>query len=502
MRRPGLWVANGQPQDAGRMLSWRPGAIACFYEYLAANHVFDYKAANPDIPVLVRFQHPHDWRQDLAGSARQLGEFVASKWTELQPLDPYVYFAYQMNMHYENGDPNPANQSLYTTPEFYQTYAQWVRLVADVIKNSAPEMRLVTPPFAFGFNEDGSPDEQGNPRKGWAGYDYLYETVRDYFDNILTFHAFWGYPTGGSVPDWLYDPEHASWYAFRWRRLLKLFETRYQLKAQLFIDEVASFGPNDPDFTDQLIYYAEHSLNDARILGLAYSLWADPTQHPRYRLNAWVERVPNLDQHLARLQAMPEVEIQTTPADMPQPGPDKTIRVLFEDGAVHVMPLEEYLRAVVPGEMPALWPMEALKVQAVGSRSYAQYAIERPRHAPYADICTTVHCQHYAPDKIHDRSDEAIRQTRNMILFYEGRTVETVFSARCGGRTQNNEDVWTQGRPLPYLRGVDCPDKGQKRGHGVGFCQYGARVFADQGRSYEEILKHYYQGIELGSRPA
>ena len=56
------------------------------------------------------------------------------------------------------------------------------------------------------------------------------------------------------------------------------------------------------------------------------------------------------------------------------------------------MLLEEYLRAVVPAEVPALWPAEAAKAQAVAARSYAQYAIEHPRH-PNADICTSpAHC--------------------------------------------------------------------------------------------------------------
>jgi hypothetical protein len=152
MRRPGLWVANGHPGDSAQMLSWRPGAVTCFYDYLADNDIFNYKAANPEIIVTVRFRHPRDWHQDPERSARQLGEEVAGKWAEIQSLDPYIYFANQMNMHYENGDPDPTNQHLYNTPEFYQTYAQWVRMTADVIKNRVPEMKLVTPPFAFGFN--------------------------------------------------------------------------------------------------------------------------------------------------------------------------------------------------------------------------------------------------------------------------------------------------------------------------------------------------------------
>lgn len=544
MRRPGLWVANGDPGNTSQMFSWRPGAITGFFDHLVVNDVFNYKAANADVPVIIRFQHPLDWQKDPNGSAQTLGQHVASKWSELQPLDPYVYFANQMNMHYENGDQNPANQHLYTTAAFYQKYADWVRITADVIKNVAPDMKLVTPPFAFGFNEDGSPGSNGNPIKGWAGYDFLHETVRNYFDNTLTFHAFWGYPASGSVPDWLYEPELSTWYAFRWQRVLKLFETRYNLNARVIIDKAASFGPADPDFTDQLIYYAEQCLSDARIIALTYFLWSDPTNHPLYRPNAWVEGIPNLAEHLNRLNNMPDIVIIGDPGeadfsgeltgilegrDMGAPAdilddatpttltkevvgeevagevaPDiqeRTIRVLFEDGTVQTMPLEEYLRGVVPGEMPALWPMEAIKTQAVAARSYAQYAIEHPRHHPNADICTTVHCQHYDSSRIDPNSDDAIQQTRGIVVLYEGKTVNTVYSARCGGHTQNNEDVWKKGRPVPYLRGVSCPDKGEKHGHGVGFCQHGARVFATQGRTYEEILKHYYQGITLGPAP-
>ncbi|MCP4623113.1 MAG: hypothetical protein GY850_06230, partial [bacterium] len=241
------------PGDPSKMLSWRPGAITCFYDYLGFNGIFPYKAANPDVPIIVRFQHPLNWRQDPDAFARWLGEQVASKWNDLKPLDPYVYFANEMNLHYENGDPNAAHQSLYTSPEFYQKYARWVRMTAEVIKNIVPEMKLITPPFAFGHHEDGAPDSNGSPTEGWAGYDYLYETVRDYFDNILSFHSYWGH-SGGSVDEWLYDPEISSWYAFRWRRVLKLFENRYNIKAKMIIDEAGNFGAAESDFTDQIIY--------------------------------------------------------------------------------------------------------------------------------------------------------------------------------------------------------------------------------------------------------
>ena len=185
----------------------------------------------------------------------------------------------------------------------------------------------------------------------------------------------------------------------------------------------------------------------------------------------------------------------------PAPG-SKThsIRVMFENGMVQVMDLEAYLRAVVPGEVPATWPEEAVKAQIIAARGYAQYAVEHPRHAPHADVCTTTHCQYYNASKIHPKTDELIRATRGIIALYQGKTVNSVFSARCGGHTNNNEDVW-HGTPVPYMRGVECPDKGEKHGHGIGLCQHGARVFASQGRTYEEIIKHYYWGAALGPIP-
>jgi hypothetical protein len=500
MRRPGLWVTNGHPGDPTEMLSWNPASVTCFYDYLAVNGIYQYKAANPEIPIIVRFQHPQKWWQDPTYYARTLGEMVASKWNDMKVLDPYVYYANEMNLHYENGDPDPGNQHLYTTPEFYKKYASWVRATAEVIKNLVPEMKLITPPFAFGHHEDGSPDCDGNPVEGWAGYDYLYETVRDYFDNILTFHAYWGY-AGGSVKEWLYDPETSSWYAFRWRRVLKLFKTRYGLNAKMIIDEAGNFGASDLDFTDQVIYFAQNCLSDPRVMALTYFLWLDPTNSPGNVPNSWVQRAQNLSDHLTRLKSMPEVPV-TDPMgpcgpEPPEPEPEQMIRVLFPDGRVETMPLEEYLRAVVPAEMPALWPQEAVKAQAVAARSYAQYAIEHPRH-PDADICTTTHCQVYNPAMIHPASDKAIEATRGIIGLFADKTINTVFSANCGGHTKNNQDVFG-GAPVPYLQGVPCPDKGEQRGHGVGMCQYGARAFADQGYTYDRIIKHYYTGVTLGS---
>jgi protocatechuate 3,4-dioxygenase beta subunit len=500
MRRPGLWVANGAPTDPIKMLSWRPAALTSFFDYLTPNRVWSYKEQNPDVAVIVRFQHPPNWQHDPAGWARRLGDEVASKWPELRRLDPYVYFANEMNLHYENGDPNPGNQPQYETPQFYQRYAGWVKMTAERIKQQAPEMKLVTPPFAFGHHEDGAPDEDGRPAEGWAGYDYLADTNRQYFDNIITFHAYWGH-AGGSVREWLYDPAMSSWYAFRWRRVLKLFEQRYSIDARVIMDEAGNFGAGDPDFTDQIMYHARECLKDPRVVAVTYFLWEDPTHSPGNLPNSWWQRGINLNDHISRLAAMPEVEITAG-------GP--TIRVLLPDGTVAVMPVEEYLRGVVPAEVYATWPIEALKAQAVAARSYATYSIQHPRH-PNADICTSAaHCQAYNPARVHPNTDRAIQVTRGETIeywgtdaAYQGKTANALYSANCGGHTLDNEVAFGSGDrrppPVPYLRGVPCVNKDAKRGHGVGLCQWGAHDMAESGDNYKTILKHYYTDVEITS---
>jgi hypothetical protein len=60
----------------------------------------------------------------------------------------------------------------------------------------------------------------------------------------------------------------------------------------------------------------------------------------------------------------------------------------------------------------------------------------------------------------------------------------TMYSANCGGHTDDG--------PLPYLRGVPCPVPGPRYGHGLGLCQHGARALAEAGHTAEQILAHYY----------
>ena len=126
--------------------------------------------------------------------------------------------------------------------------------------------------------------------------------------------------------------------------------------------------------------------------------------------------------------------------------------------AVNIVPVDGYLRSVVPEEMPVDWPAEAIKAQSVAARSFA--LASRGRHASEGyDLCTTTHCQLYtgtAAEK--SASDAAIKATRGEVLTYGGKSIEALFHTDSGGMTENSEDVW--GSHVPYLRAAkDTPAK-------------------------------------------
>ena len=126
--------------------------------------------------------------------------------------------------------------------------------------------------------------------------------------------------------------------------------------------------------------------------------------------------------------------------------------------AVNIVPVDGYLRSVVPEEMPVDWPAEAIKAQSVAARSFA--LASRGRHAREGyDLCTTTHCQLYTGTTAEkSASNAAIKATRGEVLTYGGKPIEALFHTDSGGMTENSEDVW--GSHVPYLRAAkDTPAK-------------------------------------------
>ena len=123
--------------------------------------------------------------------------------------------------------------------------------------------------------------------------------------------------------------------------------------------------------------------------------------------------------------------------------------------AVNALDLDDYVRGVVPGEVPASWPLETLKAQAVIARTYG-VATDRGGAVfdQYPDTRSQVY-KGYAGE--HPGTNRAVSATAGQVLRYEGRIATTYYFSTSGGRTENVENVFYGAAPVPYLRSVEDP---------------------------------------------
>ncbi len=121
---------------------------------------------------------------------------------------------------------------------------------------------------------------------------------------------------------------------------------------------------------------------------------------------------------------------------------------------VNELSLESYVRGVVPSEMPASFPLEALKAQAVTARVEALSKIGVRHPVEPFDLCDDVHCQAFSGvTKHNDITDNAVTATRGMVMVYRGKLTEAFYAGVCGGHTENNDNVWIT-NPRAFLRGT------------------------------------------------
>lgn len=216
------------------------------------------------------------------------------------------------------------------------------------------------------------------------------------------------------------------------------------------------------------------------------------------------------------------------------------------------MDLEVAVASAVAAESPPGATLEALKAQAVVTRSY--YVASRGRHAAF-DFCDTTHCQflRQPPAPGHPAS-LAAAQTEELILAYRDAPLAALFSANCGGRTRTLAELGIATDGYPYFP-VECPScrtgspvweaqldlkdaqpllagknpeqgrlevgrklgwdvvpgsnyearregeklviHGRGLGHGVGLCQKGAAAMAASGAGFREILARYFPNTIL-----
>ncbi|TGN17884.1 SpoIID/LytB domain-containing protein [Leptospira idonii] len=119
---------------------------------------------------------------------------------------------------------------------------------------------------------------------------------------------------------------------------------------------------------------------------------------------------------------------------------------------VNIVPMEEYLFSVVPSEVPASWPKEALKAQAVCARTYVVREMISRKKQPY-DVDTTTNTQVYkGKSKENTHTSQAVEDTEGLILVFKGSPIQSFFHSNSGGVTEDPINVW--GSSVEYLASV------------------------------------------------
>jgi peptidoglycan hydrolase-like amidase len=214
------------------------------------------------------------------------------------------------------------------------------------------------------------------------------------------------------------------------------------------------------------------------------------------------------------------------------------------------MDLETAVASVVAAESSADMPMEALKAQAVASRSY--FIAGRGRHEDF-DFCDTTHCQYLREVPAgNTNAAKAVAATKSLVLNYDSRSFAAMYTRSCSGRTHTPAELGIPAGPYPYysvecsycrshpsrwssrissedgalLRNSDEASRlelvrrrgshaapsndfkmkkdgeqvlleGMGEGHGIGLCQAGAKAMAQAGADYRQILAHYYPNTTI-----
>lgn len=130
---------------------------------------------------------------------------------------------------------------------------------------------------------------------------------------------------------------------------------------------------------------------------------------------------------------------------------------------VNELPMEEYLYAVVPSEMPASYEKEALKAQAVCARSYAYNQMQSMSYPEYnAHVDDSTSFQVYGNSEEKESTIQAVKETEGKKLWYQGRVVTAYYySTSCGKST--GVEAWgnVSGKENEYLQSVDiCREDG------------------------------------------
>lgn len=163
---------------------------------------------------------------------------------------------------------------------------------------------------------------------------------------------------------------------------------------------------------------------------------------------------------------------------------------------INKIDIEDYIRGVVPSEMPSKWNYEAHKAQAIAARSYALANLGKRASSGY-DLKDTPEDQAYGGASAESaRTNQAVKETEGIVLIYNLKIIPAYYSASAGGQTSSSAAVWTKN--LPYLQSVPSFDaRIKKNGHGVGMSRHGANNLAKNGYNAYQILQYFYKGVKF-----
>ncbi|MBD2150692.1 SpoIID/LytB domain-containing protein [Pseudanabaena sp. FACHB-1277] len=130
---------------------------------------------------------------------------------------------------------------------------------------------------------------------------------------------------------------------------------------------------------------------------------------------------------------------------------------------VNNVPLETYVRGVVPHEIGYNAPYAAVQAQAILARTYVLASAHRFKVDDY-ELCADTQCQVYRGlEDTTETADRAIADTRGLVLTHNNRVIDALYSSTTGGITANYNDLW-DGTPRPYLQSVvDIVNRGNQR---------------------------------------
>jgi stage II sporulation protein D len=120
---------------------------------------------------------------------------------------------------------------------------------------------------------------------------------------------------------------------------------------------------------------------------------------------------------------------------------------------INDLPFSKYIEGVVSSETGKDWEPEALKAQAVISRTYAVFLKEKNLGKDYHLTSGTLH-QVYNGDKVSGQVKQSVSETAGEVLTFNDRPIKAFYHATCEGKTELPEEVW--GVQYPYYQSVGC----------------------------------------------